>query len=220
MDVQTITIIVSSVALAVALESTMLCLWIYRKMAARLDEQRQVQQPDYGLQQLTAQLATAPDFAEEELQGRTKREKPALQGGEKAPAVAPNPHAEQLKQAYDTFYAQYEQIAADITVDNLGQRSQQLATLLLEMGYWLKDFLPVSQGDFNATSVQKANAGSIALTEKQWQQELAQAPLPNANPYETPLEVMALVQKMQQWGVGSFRFLVSGFRYQSKQTES
>ena len=206
MDIQTLTIIVSSIALAVALESTILCVWLYRKISNRLDAiPKETNFSDNNFRQLVDS---------QELQQPVKEE------ATEPSVVATSPNDKLLAQAYDTFYSKYRQTVTDMTVDNMEQQAEQLATLLLEMGYWLKDFLPVSQGDFNATATQKANVERIALAKQQWLQELEQAPQPNTNPFETPLEVMALVQKLQQWGVDDFRFLISGYQYKAQQKQA
>lgn len=213
MDIQTLTIIVSSIALAVALESTILCVWLYRKISKRLDTlPKETSLSDNNFRQLVDKLSMVPDSME--------LQQPAKEETTEQAVMATSPNEKLLAQAYDTFYIKYQQTVADMTVDNMEQQAEQLATLLLEMGYWLKDFLPVCRGDFNATATQKANAERIALAKQQWLQELEQAPQPNTNPYETPLEVMALVQKLQQWGVDDFRFLISGYQYKAKQKQA
>lgn len=215
MDIQTLYIIVASVALALALESIIFQQWSFKKIHRRLDalneEISEMKQPKDDFRQLVNKLAAAPDFPEDIVELPAKKEIPA----ETVPAKDP-----QLQQAYNTFYTQYQQMVADISVDNISEKQQELATLLLEMGYWLKDFLPVWNEDFNATSTQKNNVASIAQSEQQWQKEIENAPKPTTNPIKTPFEAIALMRQLQQWGVKHFRLLISGFRYEPQNTES
>lgn len=221
MDIQTLTIIVACTAFALALEATILIWWFSRKTYLQLaeirqgmkelKEMKQLPKDDLFLRQLVDKLSPVSDFPED-IDNDTETKNLQVEKDDSNNSL--------LLQAYEVFYNHYQQMAADISVDNLEEKKDQLSTLLLEMGYWLKDFLPVWHKDFNATSDQNANARRIALNEHQWQQELANAPLATTNPYKTPFEVIALVQCLQQWGIKSFRFLLSGFRYQPQNTES
>lgn len=207
MDIQTLTIIIACVALALALEATILIVWFTKKMSMQMVtfHEKMTQLKEY-LTQKDVQQTTLTDLPKEVV----------VEPKAETVLTPPDPL---LEQAYNTFYLRYRQLASETTVDNLDEKSQELACQLLEMGYWLKDYLPVWHHDFNATSVQKVNVESITLDDEHWQQTHAQAPLPTTNPYKTSFEVIALVQKLHQWGVEQFRFLISGFRYQNQSIE-
>lgn len=217
MEIQTLTIIIACVALAMALESTILIIWLYRKMSKQIKSlHSDMVQPKDDLRLLVDKLTPPIDFPEEIDYVIDER-----------PSVVPNTPAddrastnnshELLEKAYNTFHLRYQELADNITVDNLDAESQEQITLLLEMGYWLKDFLPIWHNDFNATSTQKENVHFISLDQMQWQRKLAEAPLPDNNPYKTPLEVIGLIKKMKEYHINEFRFLISGFRYQQSE---
>ena len=207
LDIQTLTIIIACVALALALEASVLIVWHSKKMSQQMnslhDEVLNAKN-DSRLQLIEPQTAL-PDFTEQSFD----ESKIEINDSNLV-------HDPLLEQAYNIFYLHYRQLARDTTVDNLEKNSQEFASLLLEMGYWLKDYLPVWHKDFNATSVQKNNVESIMIDDEKWRQTQTQAPLPTNNPYKTPFEVIALVQKLREWGVEHFRFLISGFRYQNQ----
>lgn len=214
MDLQTLTISIACIALALALESTILIVWFYRKLSFQIKNLRnEMIQPKDDLCLLVDKLTPTFDYPEE-IGGEFDEEKavPPIAQTEKETLTDENKML--LEKAYTTFYLQFQELADSITIDNLDDKSQEMMRLLLEMGYWLKDFLPVWRNDFNATSKQKENVNSITFDENQWKRRIAEAPLPNGNILQTPLEVIGLVKKLQQHNVTDFRFLISGFRYQ------
>lgn len=217
MEIQTITIIIASIALAIALESAILIVWCYRKMSKQISSLRyEMVQPKDDLRLLVDKLTPPIDFPEEI--DSVIDEGPSVISSTPPDGGASTDNSnELLENAYNSFHLCYQELVDSITVDNLDVKSQELATLLFEMGYWLKDYLPVWHNDFNATSIQRENVHFITLDQMQWQQKLAEAPLPNNNPYKTPLEVIGLIKKMKQCHINDFRFLISGFRYQQNE---
>lgn len=217
MEIQTITIIIASIALAIALESTILIVWCYRKMSKQINSLRyEMVLPKDDLRLLVDKLTPPIDFPEE--MDSAIDESPTVISSPSPDDGAPTDNSNDLlENAYNTFHLRYQELVDSITIDNLDVKSQEQAVLLLEMGYWLKDYLPVWHNDFNATSIQRENVNFIALDQTQWQRKLAEAPLPDNNPYKTPLEVIGLVKKMKQCQINDFRFLISGFRYQQNE---
>lgn len=217
MELQTLTIIIACVALAVALESTILIIWLYRKISKQIKLlYRDMLQPKDDIRLLVDKLTPSIDFPEEidnvTNEGQSANPETTYDNG-----ASKDNSDKYLEKAYETFHIRYQELADSINIDNLDVKSQEQITLLVEMGYWLKEFLPVWHNDFNATSKQRENVGSITLNQELWQQKLAEAPLPNTDPYKTPFEVIGLVNKLRQCHINRFRFLISGFRYIEKE---
>lgn len=216
MEIQTLTIIVASIALALAFESTILIVWFYRKLSHQVKSlQKEMIQPKDDLCLIVDKLTSTVNFPEETT-GKSDEETLVTPIDHTTKETLTDDDKLLLEKAYNTFYLQYQELANSISIENVDDKSQKLMNLLLEMGYWLKDFLPVCQNDFNATSQQKVNVNSICLDEKQWKEMKAEAPLSDTNLLRTPLEVMGLVNIFRQCHVSDFRFLISGFSYQQK----
>ncbi len=214
MDIQTLTISIACIALALALESTILIIWFYRKLSFQIKNLRnEMIQPKDDLCLLVDKLTPTFDYPEE-IAGELDEETTAPPIVHTEEETLTDENKMLLEKAYNTFYLQYQQLADSISIDNMDDKSQEMMRLLLEMGYWLKDFLPVWRNDFNATSKQKENVNSITLDENQWKKKIAEAQLPNGNILQTPLEVIGIVKKLHQYNVTDFRFQISGFRYQ------
>ena len=217
MDLQTLTIIIACIALAIALESTILIMWFYRKLSSQIKSLRkEMIQPKDDLCLLVDKLSPTFDFPEEITRlSDEKKTEPSIVSTVEETLVDDDKLL--LEKAYSIFYLQYQDLADSINIENMDDMSQKLMCLLLEMGYWLKDYLPVWHKDFNATTKQKENVNSITIDENQWKKIQSEAPLADKNILKTPLEVMGLVKQLQKCDVNDFRFLISGFRYQKNE---
>lgn len=240
MNMTTISIIVAGVTLALAIQIALFQFWGIRKFYAILKniEEKMAQHFQNPMQMLVNKYAPGGDFEEEyEDAGNTHYgtattstqfvETPAPdkektdtsnkpEGKSEAPsepAGKPSPNEAHLQIAYSVFSAKYKNLCAQLDVHNYKQLAPQMARLLIEMGVWLKDFLPISQDDFNSTEVQKTNVNSIGLPQDMRDQRIADAPVPTGNTNSTPMEVIALNHILQEWGVDDLQLLISGYQY-------
>lgn len=216
----TITLIVSGLALALAIWVTVLLLLGMRKVSKTMtDIQSKLDAQKASPLQLLVDKYAEGDF--EEQPTATQQPSPTtqfvdtgFQPSEKGDnSQRPSLNDTALQMANDVFLPQYKALTEGLDEHNYKERAPQMARLLIEMGLWLKDFLPVSQQEFNVTKTQRDNVASIGLPDELRQQRLAEAPLPTGNAYDTPFEVIALDHILQQWGVDDLALLISGYRY-------
>lgn len=222
MNITTITLIVAGVALALGIQVILLHIFGMRKISASLkDIKVEIEKAHAGpLQMLVDKYAPHGDFEEDDKDGATVQ--PAQVATTQFvntpnPSGKPAPNEAALQMAYSVFMPQYEALCQGLDEHNYKERAPQMARLLIEMGLWLKDFLPVSQNDFNATRAQHENVNSIGLPDDQRAQRIADAPEPSGNAYNTPVEVIALNNILQEWGVDDLQLLISGYQYKKEQ---
>ena len=232
MNITTITLIVAGVALALGIQVILLHIFDMRKISASLkDIKAEIEKAHTEpLQMLVDKYAPKGDFEEDDeyddstqpMQGATTTQfvdtpNPDKSAPDSSGKPAPNEAA--LQMAYSVFTPQYEALCQGLNEHNYKERAPQMARLLIEMGLWLKDFLPVSQNDFNATRAQRDNVKSIGLPDDLRAQRIADAPVPSGNAYNTPVEVIALNNILQEWGVDDLQLLLSGYQYKKEQKQ-
>ena len=222
MNITTITLIVAGVALALGIQVILLHIFGMRKISASLkDIKAEIEKAHAGpLQMLVDKYAPHGDFEEDDEDGVTVQ--PAQVATTQFvdtpnPSGKPAPNEAALQMAYSVFTPQYEALCQGLDEHNYKERAPQMVRLLIEMGLWLKDFMPVSQNDFNATRAQRENVNSIGLPDDQRAQRIADAPVPSGNAYNTPVEVIALNNILQEWGVDDLQLLISGYQYKKEQ---
>lgn len=235
MNITTITLIVAGIALALGIQVILLHVFGMRKISASLKEIKAEIEKAHTepLQLLVDKYAPSGDFEEEEDEGlaQPKSATTATQfvdtpNPDKADSTEtskssgkPAPNEAALQMAYSVFTPQYEKLCQELDEHNYKERAPQMARLLIEMGVWLKDFLPVSQNDFNATRAQRDNVSSIGMPDDLRTQRIADAPVPSGNAYNTPVEVIALNDILQEWGVDDLQLLLSGYQYKKAQKQ-
>lgn len=116
-------------------------------------------------------------------------------------------------QAYSKYYVNYQRIVQNLSVENYSEESDKLGDLLVEMGLWLKDYLAVVSGDFNVTQAQRSNVQTVSESSGDNSDREETFRIPNNNPYETPLEVIALVEKFKKMGIHNINVSLSGYQY-------
>ena len=230
MNITTITLIVAGVAIALGIQAILLHILGMRKIGASLkDIMKKIEEERTApMQLLVNKYAPNGDFEEEDDEGddaqpaaattttqfvETPAPDKAKAGEPSEPSGKPTPNEAALQMAYSVFTTQYKNLCQGLDVHNYKERAPQMARLLIEMGVWLKDFLPVSQGDFNTTNNQKDNVKSIGQPDDERKQRLAAAPVPTGNTNNTPMEVIALNHILQEWGVDDLQLLISGYQY-------
>ena len=221
-SITTITLVVSGLALALAIWATVLLLLGMQKVSKTMtDIQSKLDAQKASPLQLLVDKYAEGDF--EEQPTATQQPSPStqfvdtgFQPSEKGDNSRPSPNDVALQMANDVFLSQYKVFTEGLDEHNYKERAPQMARLLIEMGLWLKDFLPVSQQEFNVTTTQRDNVASIGLTDELRQQRLTDAPLPTGNAYDTPMEVIALNHILRQWGVDDLALLISGYRYKKR----
>lgn len=141
---------------------------------------------------------------------------------EVAPAPAaktvPSTADELTADAYASYYSLYRQIADGLTIDNFATEGQRLMELIVEMGLWTKDYLPLAMNDINVSQDQVCNARQVSnMAKGQGGQQLQSLPLSDENPFHTPVEVIALVRQFRQMGIRHLGVSISGFQYKYEQ---
>jgi len=225
MTITTITCIVAGVALSVAVEFAILHILGMRKISKSLKDIKE-QMTLHGqdpMKLLVNKYAPAGDFEEYTSENNSQTttqfvgiEKDSISGQKVSGTEghSPSPNDAKLKMAQTVFLQRYEELCDGLNAKNYKERAQNMGQLLIEMGLWLKDFLPVSQNDFNATKSQYANASIISLTDEQRYELFKAAPRPTGSTEATPIEVIALNHILQKWGIESLNVLMSGYKYQ------
>jgi len=216
----TVLIIISGIALAVAIQAIILhwhSMRLMKKMWRQIGEE--IEATRSATISLAEQLSHGDDFvADEPVEVTFKSEKPTKTSStDSKPAHQAADHPVSyndtiLKKANEKFTTQYRELCNGLDEHNFNERIPKLGKLLVEMGIWLKDFLPVSQGDFNATSDMQKNVDSVGLDNRERAAMLASAQAPTENPYKTPMEVIALNRLLRQWGINNLDILLSGYR--------
>ena len=229
MNIITITLIVAGVAIALGIQAILLHILGMRKIGAslkdimkKIEEERTAplqmlvdkyapngdfEEEDDGDDAQPAAATTTTQFVETPAPDKAKTDEPS------EPAGRPTPNEAALQIAYSVFTTKYKDLCQGLDVHNYKERAPQMARLLIEMGLWLKDFLPISQNEFNVTRDQRDNVKSIGLPDDQRDQRLAAAPTPTGNTNNTPMEVIALNHILQEWGVDDLQLLISGYQY-------
>jgi len=115
--------------------------------------------------------------------------------------------------AYDTYWRRYQQLVSELNVDNYQEKSTEMADLVVEMGIWAKDYLPVAMGDVNATEAQRCNAKSVE-TDVYDNVQAFEPKTANGSPYDTPLEAMGLIARFKEMGIRNLELNISGYRYE------
>ena len=223
MNITTITLIVAGVALALAIEVAIYHFFGIRKISKALDAIKTKVDAQASPMQLLFVKYANNDYEEP---AAPQHAAPATPAADKKPTTAapvdeehprkPSPTDAALQMANDVFLPQYKQLLDGLDEHNYKQRAPQMARLLIEMGVWLKDFLPISQQDFNVTKAQRDNVASIGFTEEQRREMLDAAPSPTGNAYATPIEVIALNHILKEWGVDDLALLIAGYKYQKQ----
>lgn len=224
MNITTITLIVAGVALALGIQVILLHIFGMRKISASLKDIKAEIETAHTepLQMLVDKYDPRGDFEEDDEDDSTVQPAQVVITqfvDTPNPSGKPAPNEEALQMAYRVFTPQYEALCQDLDEHNYKERAPQMVRLLIEMGLWLKDFLPVSQNDFNATRAQRENVNSIGLPDDQRAQRIADAPAPSGNAYNTPVEVIALNNILQEWGVDDLQLLLSGYQYKKNQKQ-
>ena len=222
MNITTITLIVAGIALALAIEVAIYHVFGIRKISKALDAIKKRVDAQASPMQLLIDKYANNDYEEPVA---SQPATPATPAADKKPTTAPvdevpsrkpSPTDAALLMANDVFLPQYKQLLDGLDEHNYKQRAPQMARLLIEMGVWLKDFLPISQDDFNVTKAQRDNVASIGFTEEQRREMLDAAPSPTGNAYATPIEVIALNHILKEWGVDDLALLIAGYKYQKQ----
>ena len=222
MNITTITLIVAGIALALAIEVAIYHFFGIRKISKALDAIKTKVDAQASPMQLLIDKYANNDYEEP---AAPQPAAPATPAADKKPTTAPvdevpsrkpSPTDAALLMANDVFLPQYKQLLDGLDEHNYKQRAPQMARLLIEMGVWLKDFLPISQDDFNVTKAQRDNVASIGFTEEQRREMLDAAPSPTGNAYATPIEVIALNHILKEWGVDDLALLIAGYKYQKQ----
>lgn len=215
----TVLIVISGIALAAAIQAIIQNWHSTRQLKKML---RQIGE-EIGATRLAAislaeQLNHGDDFvADEPVDVTVQSEKPdqtppADSKPVEQAADEPVSHIDTiLQKANDRFTTQYRELCNGLDEHNITERIPELGQLLVEMGIWLKDFLPVSQGDFNVTSDMLKNVDSVGLDKRELTAMLESAQVPNENPYKTPMEVIAINRLLRQWGINNLDVLLSGY---------
>lgn len=115
--------------------------------------------------------------------------------------------------AYDTYGQKYQHLVSELDVDNYQEKSKEMADLIVEMGLWLKDYLPVAMGDINTTDAQRNNVKSVEADGDERSKPITLLTA-NENPYDTPLEVIGLMRRFKDMGVSNLGLTICGYKYE------